>query len=138
LPPYSEEYLKQLYQQYYEYKGREWMKKSEMDQAIVNGTLREWVETQSAPNNFANNNVWRYYYRNNQAPDVYPGSEAVEPITLTATSVGDIDENAYDAKITWTPADIGQPNRFYVEIFDPNQIEPRSPKSVSYDIKIYQ
>jgi hypothetical protein len=41
-------------------------------------------------------------------------------------------------KITWTPADIGQPNKFHVEIIDANQLEPRSPLAVTYDIKIYK
>jgi len=73
-PPYSEEYLRQVWQQYYEYKGKEWMesKKAEMDMAIQNGTLREWVEeTQSSPNNFANYNVWYYYHLNGEAPHAY-------------------------------------------------------------------
>lgn len=137
-PPYSKEYLKQLYQQYYEYKGKEWMelKKSEMDQAIANGTLGEWVETRSSPNNFANNNVWYYYYLNNQAPDAYTELEAVEPITLTAVSVGP--RNSFEARILWTLAELSQPNKFHIEMFDPNQLEPRSPRCVSYDIKIYK
>jgi uncharacterized protein with von Willebrand factor type A (vWA) domain len=72
-PPYSEEYRKQVWQQYYEYKGAEWMeaKKVEMDGAIENGTLRQWVETRSSPTNFANHNVWYYYYLNGEAPDAY-------------------------------------------------------------------
>lgn len=72
-PPYSKEYLLQVWQQYYEYKGKEWMeaKKAEMDMAIQNGSLREWVETQSSPNNFANYNVWYYYNLNGEAPDAY-------------------------------------------------------------------
>ena len=72
-PPYSEEYLRQVWQQYYEYKGREWMeaKKAEMDMAIQNGLLREWVETKSSPNNFANYNVWHYYHLFGEALDAY-------------------------------------------------------------------
>ena len=71
-PPYSNEYLRQVWEQYYEYKGKEWMdeKRAEMDMAIQNGTLREWVETQSSPDNFANHNVWQYYYLN-EAPNAY-------------------------------------------------------------------
>lgn len=137
-PPYSEEYLKQVYPQYYEYKGSEWMemKKAEMDQAIANGTLRQWVETSSAPDNFANNNVWRYYYLNDQAPDAYAEAEVLEPIVMTAASAGP--RNSFEAKITWTPADLGQSNKFHVEVFDANQLEPRSPLAVRYDIKIYK
>jgi hypothetical protein len=65
-------------------------------------------------------------------------AQAAQPIILTATSIGDIDENAYDAEIAWTLADLGQPNKFHVEMFDANQLEPRSPKPVTYDIKIYK
>lgn len=59
------------------------------------------------------------------------------PIILTAFDVGHQDR-AFEAKITWTPADLGQPNNFHVEIFDANQLEPRSPVPVSYDIRIYK
>ena len=63
-------------------------------------------------------------------------TRGAEPITLTAVSVGP--RNSFEAKITWTPAELGQPNKFHVEIFDANQLEPRSPLSSGYDIKIYQ
>jgi hypothetical protein len=45
-------------------------KKAEMVQAIKNGSLNEWVEYRSAPDNFANNNVYFYYFLNDQAPDI--------------------------------------------------------------------
>lgn len=53
-PPYAEEYLKATWEEYYEYKGQVWMeiKKVEMDQAIKDGTLNEWVEYRSAADNF--------------------------------------------------------------------------------------
>lgn len=60
------------------------------------------------------------------------------PIILTAVSVGNRTQNAFEAKITWTPADIGQPNKFHIEIFDANQLEPRSRLPVNLEIKIYQ
>jgi hypothetical protein len=90
MPPYSEEYLKQYWQQYYEYKGKEWMevKKAEMDEAITNGMLRAWVETQNSPDNFANHNVWSYYYVNGQAPDAYAESEARNPDGSTQDAGG--------------------------------------------------
>ena len=47
------------------------MEKMEMDGAIQNGTLRQWVETQSEANNFTNYNVWYYYSLNDEAPDAY-------------------------------------------------------------------
>jgi len=75
-PPYSESYLKSVWEEYYNCKGGEWMetKKAEMDQAIKDGTLREWVEYSSEPINFANYNVYSYYHMNGQAPDAYAGA----------------------------------------------------------------
>ena len=55
---------------------------------------------------------------------------------MTAVSAGP--RNSFEAKITWMPADLGQPNKLHVEIFDANQLEPRSPLAVRYDIKIYK
>lgn len=71
-PPYDREYLRKTWDEYYEMKGSDWMeiKKAEMDQAIRDGTLKQWVEYQSGPNNFANFNVYFYYYLNGQAPDI--------------------------------------------------------------------
>ncbi|HEY7734227.1 MAG TPA: hypothetical protein VIB07_05485 [Nitrososphaera sp.] len=71
-PPYSKGDLKAAWQGYYDYKGEAWMetKKAEMVQAIKNGSLNEWVEYRSAPDNFANNNVYFYYFLNDQAPDI--------------------------------------------------------------------
>jgi hypothetical protein len=65
---YSESYLKEVWQKYYDYKGKDWMeaKKAEMDQAIKAGTLREWIDQSDA-----NNNVYYYYRLNGQAPDAY-------------------------------------------------------------------
>ncbi|AFU60127.1 hypothetical protein Ngar_c32110 [Candidatus Nitrososphaera gargensis Ga9.2] len=64
--------MKAVWEEYYKYKGKDWMemKKAEMDQAIRDGTLREWVEYRSEPNNFANYNVYSYYYLNDQAPSI--------------------------------------------------------------------
>lgn len=61
-----------------------------------------------------------------------------EKIYLTAISTGNRTGNHFEARIAWTPAELGQPNKFHVEIFDANQLEPRSPLSIRYDIKIYQ
>jgi hypothetical protein len=65
-PPYSKSYLKEVWQEYYDYKGNEWMsmKKAEMEQAIRDETLKEWVEYHREPNNFANYNVYFYYFLN--------------------------------------------------------------------------
>ncbi len=71
-PPYTKKEVKAAWQGYYEYKGQAWMetKKAEMDQAIKDGTLKEWVEYRSAPDNFANYNVYFYYFLNDQAPEI--------------------------------------------------------------------
>ena len=66
----SIEEQRQAWAKYYEFKGREWMemKKAEMDMAIADGTLRDWVLYQGEPDNSANRNVYHYYYLNDQAP----------------------------------------------------------------------
>ncbi|HEV8387145.1 MAG TPA: hypothetical protein VGQ03_05945 [Nitrososphaera sp.] len=61
-----------------------------------------------------------------------------EGIVLTAVSVGNQTGNHFDARILWTPADLGEPNKFHIEIFDAKQLEPRSALAVRYDIRIYQ
>lgn len=60
------------WQKYYDFKGKEWMeiKKVEMGSAIGNGTLKEWVEHKNEPENYANYNVWYYYWINGYAPDL--------------------------------------------------------------------
>lgn len=67
-----------------------------------------------------------------------PAQQSGEVIVLTAVSVGNQTDNNYDARIVWTPADLGQPNNFHIEIFDANQLESRDPMAVRFDIKIYQ
>lgn len=65
----SEAELRERWDQYYETKGKDWMnaKKTEMDQAIKDGTFTEWIK--NAPdNNFANRNAYFYYRLNDQAP----------------------------------------------------------------------
>jgi len=72
-PPYSESELKQIWDQYFQMKGKDWMemKKAEMDAAIKDGTLKQWVEYGgSESQNFANFNVYFYYYLNGQTPDI--------------------------------------------------------------------
>ena len=68
----SQDEVRTAWAKYYDYKGKEWMenKKAEMDQAITDGTLQEWILNQSEPNNSANYNVYYYYHLNGQAPSV--------------------------------------------------------------------
>lgn len=101
LPPYSDGYMKQIWQQYYEYKGKDLMemKKAEMYQTISNGTLREWVETSSSPNNFANYNVWYYYYLNGEAPNAY-GPQPTQEQLQECKELGITLEECSDTAIT--------------------------------------
>lgn len=71
-PPYTKSELAAAWDEYYDYKGREWMemKKAEMDRAVENGTLKEWAGYREEPRNFANFNVYFYYYLHDQAPDI--------------------------------------------------------------------
>lgn len=57
---------KQAWNEYYQYKGKDWMemKKSEMDSAIMNGTLDKWRGLGEA-----NYNVWYYYWINGKSPN---------------------------------------------------------------------
>jgi len=52
---------------YYQYKGTEWMeqKRSEMNMAINEDTLKEWVHQSTQ-----NANVYAYYYFSGRAPDI--------------------------------------------------------------------
>ena len=52
---------------YYQYKGTEWMqqKRTEMEQEISKGNLKEWVYQ-----SIQNHNVYSYYYFSGRAPDI--------------------------------------------------------------------
>lgn len=68
--PLSKSEWKDLWDGYYEFKGKEWMeqKKSELDEQIKAGTLKDWIESGSNTQDYSNYNVWFYYYVNNKAP----------------------------------------------------------------------
>ena len=68
--PLSKSEWKDLWDVYYDFKGMQWMeqKKSELDEQVKAGTLKDWIESGSATQNFTNYNVWFYYYVNNKAP----------------------------------------------------------------------
>lgn len=61
--------LKQDWNGYYDYKGTEWMemKKLEIQEAILNGTLEDWMK--GGPP-LAHSNVHFYFYINGQIPDI--------------------------------------------------------------------
>jgi hypothetical protein len=85
---YSEAQLKQIWDKYYEMKGKEWMemKKAEMDQAIRNGTFGQWINY--APgNNFANSNVYTYYRLNNQVPNMVLDPKSGEYVVSSPESL---------------------------------------------------
>lgn len=54
---------------YYNYKGEMFMevKKQELNQAIQNDNLKEWIDE-----SIQNYNVWTYYYFSGEAPNSYP------------------------------------------------------------------
>lgn len=66
--PLSTEKLREDWQGYYEFKGKEWMeeKRVEMERAILSGTLEQWRS------NGSNHNVWLYYKITNNIPEVPP------------------------------------------------------------------
>jgi hypothetical protein len=74
--PLSKSEWKKVWDPYYDHKGKEWMeqKKSDLDDQIKSGTLQEWIESGYAEQDFANYNVWFYYYVN----DLVPAPEGYE------------------------------------------------------------
>ncbi|HEX2013950.1 MAG TPA: hypothetical protein VLA68_01860 [Nitrososphaera sp.] len=72
------------------------MKKAEMDQAVDDGRLEDWVEYRSEPNNFANYNVYFYYYLYDQAPEINNAGSIIADDSASLT---------YSA--TWLIATIG-------------------------------
>ena len=101
---YTRTQLKNLYDQYYQYKGTQWMemKKTEMDSVISKGSwieghyaLSVWLGHTQRELPFENINVYLYYALNGQAPDVgwgwYAANDEFEPvITLYYVSPGAI------------------------------------------------
>jgi len=101
---YTRTQLKNLYDQYYSYKGAQWMemKKTEMDSVISEGswiggyyTLSVWLGHTQRELRFENINVYLYYFLNGQAPNLggglYSANDEFEPvITLYYVSPGAI------------------------------------------------
>jgi len=99
---YTRTELKNLYDEYYQYKGAEWMemKKAEMDSVIASGLGRgdsnqlwHWLGHAQQKIPFENINVYLYYSLNGQAPHVgwswYAVDNELEPvITLYYVSPG--------------------------------------------------
>ena len=90
---YTRTELKNLYDEYYQYKGAEWMevKKIEMDSVIASGLWRgessqlwHWLGHAQHEVPFENINVYLYYFLNGQAPDVgwgwYSVNDEFEPV----------------------------------------------------------
>lgn len=77
--PLSTEKLRQDWQGYYEFKGKEWMeeKRVEMEKAILSSTLEQWRT------DGANYNVWLYYKITNNIPEVPPIKQFKFGIPLT-------------------------------------------------------
>jgi len=101
---YTRTELKNLYDEYYQYKGTEWMemKKAEMDSVISDGSwiggyyeLSVWLGHTQRELRFENINVYLYYSLNGQAPNLggglYSANDEFEPvITLYYVSPGAI------------------------------------------------
>ena len=101
---YTRTQLKDLYDEYYSYKGTQWMemKKTEMDSVIASGLwngesseLWYWLGHAQQKLPFENINVYLYYSLNGQAPDVgwgwYSVNDEFKPvITLYYVSPGAI------------------------------------------------
>ncbi|MGI0074026.1 MAG: hypothetical protein ACREA3_09465 [Nitrosotalea sp.] len=69
----SKETLRNLWAPYYQYKGASWMEmmKTQMIDAIKNGTVQSWRYYSDS-----NNNVWTYYSLNDQIPFfIQPGTQ---------------------------------------------------------------
>jgi hypothetical protein len=79
----SKSELKQVWEEYYKLKGKDWMeiKKAEMDKAVENKTLNTWLERDFG-NNFANHNVYSYYLVNDQAPSNISDFSSSEELDL--------------------------------------------------------
>jgi hypothetical protein len=67
-PMPSNEQMRKDWQGYYYSKGHTWMeeKKSEMMQAIKDGNIHQWIQDGLEKGDYANHNVWYYYYLNDQ------------------------------------------------------------------------
>ena len=101
---YTRTQLKDLYDEYYQYKGAQWMemKKTEMDSVISKGSWIEghyvlwiWLGHTQRELPFENINTYLYYFLNGQAPNVgwgwYAADDEFEPvITLYYVSPGAI------------------------------------------------
>ena len=90
--PLTKSEWKELWSEYYDYKGQGWMeqKKLELVDQIKTGTLKQWIESGSDLHNFTNYNVWFYYYVNNQspAPEGYDIAETPSPESAAYPTLG--------------------------------------------------
>ncbi len=69
----SKELLREQWAPYYQYKGDSWMQmmKTQMIDAIKNGTIKDWIVYSDATGN-----VWTYYSLNDQVPFfIQPGAQ---------------------------------------------------------------
>ena len=68
--PFSKSEWKNIWDAYYDFKGKDWMEQQKLvlDKQVKDGTLKDWIESGYSSQNFANYNVWFYYYVNDLAP----------------------------------------------------------------------
>jgi len=69
-PPYSKAETAKIWDEYFSLKGPEWMKekKAEMNKAIDNGNLDEWIDQGDSKTGYPNYNVYLYYLLNDETP----------------------------------------------------------------------
>ncbi len=110
--PVSKSEVKAAWDQYYEYKGTEWMeiKKSEMNYAVDKGILDEWIYYGSQFGNQQNYNVYFYYFIHDEAPAIgdYPESMfKKEDRVLNTTKYSDSNQDSFEIIITYYYISIG-------------------------------
>ena len=110
--PIPKSEVKSAWEQYYNYKGTEWMeiKKSEMNYALDKGILHEWIYYGSRFGNQENYNVYFYYFINDEAPAIgdYPESMfQKEEGVPNATRYSDSNKDTFEVIITYYYISVG-------------------------------
>ncbi|MGY5146580.1 MAG: hypothetical protein ACW9W4_01065 [Candidatus Nitrosopumilus sp. bin_7KS] len=110
--PVPKSEVKSAWEQYYNYKGTEWMeiKKSEMNYALDKGILYEWIYHGSQFGNQENYNVYFYYFINDEAPAIgdYPESMfKKEDGVPNAPRYSDSNKDSFEVIITYYYISVG-------------------------------
>ena len=83
LPGPSLDVKRKQWEEYYNYKGKDWMemKKNEIETAIGNGTLEKWLRAGITEGNYTNSNAYAYYFLMGEVTH-YESGKYVEQIYL--------------------------------------------------------